>query len=321
MDRIKWITLWSLLGILACGDDSGGGTLTVAIEAEDSITSGLDPGAEVENIQDGWQVRFESYIAVLGDIHLNFATDATTEAHAEQLYAVDLTSVPQNGLALWTVPALKAGDWNFSYALGDGSLAEPHASVSEEAFAQISEQDLTYMITGTLSKTDGESCPPNSLAEPGSATPVGTNAGGDHCYTNAAVKFSISLNAETHYTFCGLDDAKSFNMPTAGTQHVAITIHGDHMFFNGFPEGDEGGTLRLAQWLADCDLNLDGQVDMDELAQIAPADLSELDDRYQLGGSSIELDTMQDYVKAQLKTQGHIQGEGECAIDGQSHHH
>lgn len=101
-----------------------------------------------------------------------------------------------------------------------------------------------------------------------------------------------------------------------------MTIHGDHLFFNGFPEGDEGGVMRLAQWLADCDLNLDGTVTQAELEAIDPAQLPELDDRYQLGGSPITpIDDMYVYVTAQLKTQGHFQGEGECPVDGLAHEH
>src|SRR5690606_21868771 len=95
------------------------------------------------------------------------------------------------------------------------------------------------------------------------------------------------------------------------------TLHGDHLFFNGFPEGDEGGVRRLAQWLADSDLNLDGEVTRAELERITPADLPELDERYQLGGSPLRpLDNVWTYVRAQLKTQGHMDGEGECAPDG-----
>ena len=46
------------------------------------------------------------------------------------------------------------------------------------------------------------------------------------------------------------------------------------------------------------------------------------DDRYQLGGSPITpLNDMYDYLSAQLKTQGHFQGEGECPVDGVEHDH
>ena len=60
----------------------------------------------------------------------------------------------------------------------------------------------------------------------------------------------------------------------------------------------------------------------EELEVVAPSDLPELDDRYQLGGSPITpLDTMWAYVIGQLETQGHFQGEGECPFDGTAHEH
>ena len=50
-----------------------------------------------------------------------------------------------------------------------------------------------------------------------------------------------------------------------------------------------------------------------ELKAIPLSALSELDpERYQLGGAPIALSTVWDYVRAQLMTQGHFQGEGEC---------
>ena len=73
--------------------------------------------------------------------------------------------------------------------------------------------------------------------------------------------------------------------------------------------------MRLAQWLADSDLNVDGSVTMDELTRIAPSELGEIDERYQLGGAPLSpLDNMATYLKAQVMTQGHFQGEGECAL-------
>jgi hypothetical protein len=74
--------------------------------------------------------------------------------------------------------------------------------------------------------------------------------------------------------------------------------------------------VRLAQWLADSDLNLDGSVTPQELQAIPPSVLSEIDARYQLGGSPITpLRSMWDYFRAQLETQGHMNGEGECPFN------
>ena len=182
--------------------------------------------------------------------------------------------------------------------------------------------DWTYLIDGVLMKTDGQSCPPAALATPGSATPNGNMSGGNDCYDAPTVRFTFGATAETSFGPCEIDEVPGFAISSGGTQTVAATIHGDHLFFNGFPEGDEGGITRLAQWLADCDLDLDGTVTRDELEAIAPSQLPELDDRYQLGGSPITpLNDMYDYVISQLKTQGHFQGEGECPFDGVEHDH
>jgi hypothetical protein len=115
---------------------------------------------------------------------------------------------------------------------------------------------------------------------------------------------------------CSIDDLPGVSVPEGSRNSVSITLHGDHPFFNGFPAADEGGVERLAQWLADCDLDLDGTVTQDELEQVQIADLAAMDERYHWEGSPITVETAWDYVRAQLKTQGHMDGEGECAIDG-----
>jgi len=148
----------------------------------------------------------------------------------------------------------------------------------------------------------------------------GMNAGGDSCYAAPKITFAWLAEAETSFGPCEIDEKPGVSV--AADTSVAATIHGDHMFFNGFPEADEGGVSRLAQYLADCDLDLDGVVTEDELKKIKPADLPELDSRYQLGGSLITpIDNMWTYLRAQLKTQGHFQGEGECPADGKAHDH
>lgn len=318
--------LSSLLVLLAgCGEDSTDdtGELTVVVESESTITAGLDPGDEVENIRDGWQVRFDKYIVTIGEIETHLSSDERVEAHGDELFTVDLKAVPESGLPLWTLSGLRAGRWEFYYSTtGAAHGSTRHESVSEADFAAMDSADATYLIAGTLTQTGGQSCPPASLATPGTATASGANAAGDPCYDNPTISFELLASAETRFGPCEVDEVPGFSIAAGGTQTVATTLHGDHLFFNGFPEGDEGGVLRLAQWLADSDLNLDGQVAREELEAIAPADLAEIDDRYQLGGSPITpLDTMWEYVEAQLKTQGHMNGEGECPFDGAVHDH
>lgn len=312
------------MSVAGCGsEEAGSGSLTVLLESEDVIVEGLEPGDGTENIRDGWAVGFDKYITTIGDIDVRFSTDDSVKAEAGDVFVVDLTQVPAAGLSLWALEGLRAGRWEFNYrtpGAGDGSTR--HDSVAQADYDEMVANDWTYLIDGVLSKADGQSCPPTALATPGGKTPNGNTSGGNACYAAPTVRFTFGATAETSFGPCEIDDVPGFAISAGGTQTVAATIHGDHLFFNGFPEGDEGGITRLAQWLADCDLNLDGTVTRDELEAIAPSQLPELDERYQLGGSPITpLNNMYDYVISQLKTQGHFQGEGECPFDGVGHDH
>ena len=314
-----------IAGAPACGDEEsvGTGTLTVLLESEDTITGGLRPGNETENIRDGWTVTFGRYIAAVGDIDLHLATDESIEAKLDDVFVVDLTQVPSAGFALWQPIELRAGRWEFNYSTpGAADGTTRHESVSEADYDEMLTNDWTYLIDGTLTQSNGESCPPTALANPGTRTPNGNMKGGDDCYDVPMIRFAFGASAETIFGPCEIDEVPGFAISANGQGAVAATIHGDHIFFNGFPEGNEGGVIRLAQWLADSDLNLDGNVTQQELEAITPSQLPEIDDRYQLGGSPITpLNTMYDFVLSQLKTQGHYQGEGECPIDGMAHHH
>lgn len=327
----------------ACGDDSADdtttagdmftptadmaapalGDVTVLLEPEDTITEGLEAGDSGESILDGWSVTFDRYLIAIGDVDIHLSTDETVGAEAPDVFVADLTQLGASGEALWSFDDVEAGRWEIHYATpgaGDGSMR--HESVSEVDYDEMVAQDWTYLIEATMTHPSGQSCPPASLADVGDAVPNGnTNARAEDCYDNATVTFTWGVKAETAFGPCEIDEMPGFAVPEGGTQTVALTIHGDHIFFNGFPEGEEGGADRYAQWIADSDLNLDGEVTREELEQIAPSDLAELDDRYALGGAPLELMEMWDYVIGQLKTQGHFQGEGECPFDGMAHEH
>lgn len=297
------------------------GTLEILVEPEDTIISGIEPGDDTENIRDGWRANFNRYIAVLGHIHLVSSVDEEIEQEVDTAYAIDLTQLPAAGEALWEVEDLDEGSWEFFYELSGGAHdVERHSSVSKEDFDRIVEGDLSYLISGQISQDAGVSCPPKNLASPGAKESQGENEAGDPCYENPTVSFELEVSAETSYGPCEIDGKAGVVVTSGKTQTAAITIHGDHLFFDGFPEGSEAEVERRAQWLADSDLNLDGVVTSEELEAIAPSDLAALEG-VELGGSPITLKTMSDYVKAQLKTQGHLNGEGECPVDGKAHEH
>lgn len=298
--------------------------MTVLLEPEDSITRGLRPGTSVDSVRDGWRVRFDKYLVSIGRVELSFATDAQVQVRDEDAYVVDLSTLPPSGEPLWRLDDLRAGRWSFAYELvGAADGAKRHSSVSAKDFERVQKDDLTYLIVGTLEKADGTSCPP-----PGGPTidavAVGENQAGHPCYANGLIEFEFAVRAEAKFSNCQIDGIPGVSVSRNGASTVAATLHGDHLFFNGFPSGSEGGIQRLAQIWADTDVDLDGHVSTEEFRDLLIADMGEWDARYQGGGSPLPggVMTMGDLAEGQLKTQGHMDGEGECGtVDGHTHDH
>lgn len=301
-----------VLALASCATPAG--EVVFLLEPESSITSGIRAGAELEQVQDGWSVDFSKYLVALGPVELTHVQSGTVTSDPGR-WVVDLVQIPQSGEELWRVTAPGEGRSDLRYAT-EVSESQRHDSVGEEDFERMADQGLTHVIEGTLSSPEGTSCPPTTLAEvPSDADAIGTNSAGDDCYAAPSVSFSISVRAEVTYGPCSIEGLPGVVVAAGDVATAAISMHGDHLFFGGFPEGSEGEVRRYGQWLSDCDLNLDGVVTSEELERIAPADLAEFDERFPLGGSPLRpVDDLLTYVASQLSTQGHFEGEGECAI-------
>lgn len=314
--RVPLATL-ALFALSACAAEvEGQGRLRVLLEAEETITQGLAPGEGEEDVRDGWSVQFDRYLVAIGGVRLRHATDVSRLRSAPASFVVDLTRVPESGSELWQLDSLEAGRWSFSYSIGVSKQTRRHSTVDASAFRDLVASKSSYRLVGSITKPDGVSCPPAGLSQVERVESVGSNAGGVRCYANPEVRFDLSLGVPVEVGPCERDGSEGVAIGDGTTTTAAVTIHGDHVFFNGFPESAEGGVVRLAQWFADSDLDVDGRVTREELAEIAVSDLWELDlERYQFGGSPLTpLASMLTYLEAQLATQGHFQGEGECAF-------
>lgn len=299
-----------LLTSVACGTESGS-TLRVALQAEDTITEGLEAGNGDEAIRDGWTAQFDHYAIVLGEIELAESSDPANVAGSTDFFAFDLVLAPPAGETLWQIEDVAETRYSFAYQQGIATDATFNANLADADFARMVSEGCTYLIEGTLSQAGGRTCPPSN-----EAVPPGAIADADGCYPNETLRFNLCASSPVRYGPCELDGMEGVVVSGAGSD-VALTIHGDHLFFNGFPEGEEGGVMRQAQWLADCDLNLDGEVTQAELESIRLADLAAVSE-FELGGAPAvpgggALESAWDYIRTQLATQGHLGGEGECA--------
>ncbi len=285
-----------------CDSASGSGSLTLLLEPEASITDGVAAGSANEDIVDGWSATFSKYVVAVGDVRLDHGSSSAESLHPT-VHVVDLTALPSAGFTIVDEPSLAAGRWDrVDYALvSPTSAAVRHTSVSQADLDTMVTGGCTYLIEGTLSKSGGQSCPPSGSCRP-----------------TDSIDFEFCVPATVTFTDCGPEDGLPGLVITSDrTTVAALTFHGDHLFFSSFPAGEEL-VARRAQWLADADTDGDDLVTRAELEGITGATaLSTLfpSASYNLanapGGA---IDTAFDFVVGQLRTQGHFQGEGECAF-------
>src|SRR5690606_40667515 len=101
--------LWALVG---CDDASPGGEgdLRVQLNAEETITEGLDPGPDEENTED-YAVRFDKYLVVVGDVEMARSKSGERK-QLPATYVVDLIATGEAGFALGELAGVQAGVWD-----------------------------------------------------------------------------------------------------------------------------------------------------------------------------------------------------------------
>ena len=291
---------FGLMSTVGCGDDGSTadvGAVQVFTEPEDSIPEGLDPGDGEENIADGWTVRYDRFLVTIGNVRAA-RSDASETLAEPAVYVLDLRNAPAGGYIIAEFAEASAVRWDrFGFDL-------PNAGAGARALAPTTEADAAFMIAegysiyfeGTLSKADGESCPP----------------GGGPCVPAPEVRFAWGLSAGTSFDDCASEDgAPGFAIPSGGTVQVKPTIHGDHWFFSSITAGEEI-TKRYAQYIADSDLDQDGETTLDELRMTQASDVFP-SPKYNLAGAlGGPVMSAYDYLLAQARTLGDYQGDGEC---------
>ena len=291
------LVILPMLPMLAC-DAGSGGTVQVFVEAEDTIPNGLEPGDGDEQVVDGWTVRYDRFIVTVGDFTAA-RSDGTEQLSAPTVYVVDLLNLPAGGLVLAEFTDVEATRWDkVAYSLpGAGADALAAEGTDPADLQMMIDGGLSIYIEGEISKPDGQACPAGDPAA---------------CLPAASVRFAWGLAAGTRFADCAPPTgALGFAVPSGGTAQVKPTIHGDHWFFTNLTQGAEV-TQRRAQWIADADLDLDGETTLDELRAVPAADLFPAELGYNLSGAIIPIATAHDYLEAQARTLGDFQGEGEC---------
>ncbi|MEZ4404960.1 MAG: hypothetical protein R3A52_00510 [Polyangiales bacterium] len=288
-----------VLGAAGCGDDAAGtGRVQVFVEPEDTIPEGLTPGTGEENVVDGWTVEYTRFLVSVGNFRAGRSADASASLTDPRRWVVDLRSVPAGGFVATTWEGAAAGRWDrFGFDL-------PNAAAGALAATGTSQSDLDFMVSNgfslyfeaTLTNPSGRSCRPTAPAD---------------CVPRTALTVRWGLRAGTSFDGCAPAQGDSGFAVTAGaTVQIKPTIHGDHWFFTNITQGAEI-TERRAQWIADSDLDRDGETTLDELRMVRAADVFP-SPTYNLSGALIPVSTAYDYLEAQARSLGDFQGDGEC---------
>lgn len=288
MNKLGFWTLGAALSLASCQGDGGPrgkGRVRIVLSAEDSITEGLSRGPLVENTRD-YSVRFTKFLATVGHVSLARSRQEQAAALAD-VFVVDMLLVGEQGAELGVLDSLDAGEWDqfgFETPAADAN-AQRLPGVSVTDFAEMVGEGYTYWIEGSIERS-------SALGGP--------------------VSFTIKAAVPTRFHDCERDGEPGVSIVADGTATATITLHGDHMFFNMFPAGSEANIARMAGYIVEADMNGDRHVDNEELALFDATDAFKRADGYSLDGAPILIDNAFDFVRAQLATQGHYQGEGEC---------
>lgn len=288
MNRLGCALLTGALCLLGCeadGADRGQGRLRVLLSAEASIREGLGQGSDVEDTRD-YAVHFTKYLATVGEVSLGRSRGKLSR-ELPDTFVVDLTQIGEDGVELGLLDDLSSGEWDkfgFATPRADGDSVR-FSGVSSADYTQMVEGGFSYWIEGRVERSEAEGGP---------------------------VDFSLQSALGSTFHDCAHDGEPGVSVVSGGTATATITLHGDHMFFNAFQIGSEANLARMAGYLVQADRDRDGFVDNDELMQLDATDAFTRARGYSLDGAPILIDDALDFAEAQLATQGHYQGEGEC---------
>lgn len=266
----------------ASGAGDGIGEVALYVAAGSGV-AGLEPGANIENTVDGWTVKYDKLIVTVGYVGFGeYNHNGIQPKLTDRGYIVDLrqAATPQ----LLAVDSVAPGNYeDLSFAVLEASdvseLLEPATDADYELMVK---GGYSIYMEGTLSNPGGQSCNPEDPKD---------------CTLAPMLSFKWRIASNTRFSGC-----RGFTVERDQTTNVTLTIPGDHWFRSNFRPGSL--LPRRAQWMADADLDHNGETTLEELKMIKASQLFTPELDYDLAGSPIPIDTAHDFLDAQVRTLG-----------------
>ncbi|HEU5075051.1 MAG TPA: hypothetical protein VFU02_12765 [Polyangiaceae bacterium] len=240
----------------------------------------IEVGIPAEEFEDGWSVKYDDFLIVLGDVSL----EKQAGAERGSLAAVVLFDLTEAGPQTFgTLDGLPEGHWEeFGFSnLVASDATERGNGVSAEKWELMVGEGYSVYVTGTASKDD------------------------EHKH------FAWGFSKPVRYAGC-VDVGAGQRTPglmlgDGADAEAQLTIHGDHLFYDDLVSPE--AKLRFAV-IAAADADDDGEVTLEELAARELAELSAAEGAYGVG--AFDVDDMRGFVEAAALSLGHFNGEGHC---------
>ena len=276
---ISVLLLITGIGLSGCSSDdeaAGSGNASFNVWGEEYIEQEI-PAADVE---DGWTIEFTKFLVVIGNISVaDRNAGAAGEISGTQLF--NLVSPGPHDVGV--LSSLEARSWDkvgYSVPAIDAQT-KVHSSATSDDAALMRAGRFSVHVAGSATK--------------GSATKT----------------FAWGFTNSTRYDDCVADvegkETHGIVITNGGNESVQLTIHGDHFFYDDL--ASQEAVVRFNN-MAAADANSNGEVTLDELAQVKLVDVAE--GTYGTGSAS-HVDDLGAFVQALTTTIGHFRGEGHCA--------
>ncbi len=273
MNRSLLLAVGAAFALCAC--DVGSGTVVFTVYGEDYIEEKIPAeNGDETGFVDGWELAFTKFLVTLSEI-----TVATRSGE---------------------VGAKQSGAKVFDVHQKGPVTVETFAGLDAKAF-----DDVSFSIAPVADAVAGNASAADVAALKTSGHGVYVEATATKDAVTKTIRWGFPQN--TQYLKCTNEDiGDGVVVPNGGEETVQLTIHGDHFFYDNL-QSDEA-QMRF-QAIADADANSDGEVTLEELAQV---DLTTLPlDQYGTGGAAA-VHNLRQFVEALSRTLGHYRGEGEC---------
>lgn len=241
-----------------------------------------EEGFRAEELADGWDITFSKVLVSLG--HVTLSQEATEEASWPELegdFVVDLHAGAQT---LGTLEAVPAGRWDFGFEIhappADVTLG---AGVADADVAAMREAGFAYWIEGSATKD------------------------------SRSVAFELGFPVSSVLSECtnGVDETDGVVVQTGATAGAEITLHLEHFFYDKL--GTHADVSLRFEALAEAAGN-DDVLTTDELDALLVSSVSV----YNPG--SADVTTMHDFIAQAAAEMAHLNGEGECTLNGEAAH-